>query len=223
MAKAKEDFIYVLQLENGKWYVGRSSDPASRIRRHQAGCGSSWTKRYAPIEVVSVSAGDGFEESKRTLELMSLHGIDNVRGGRFCQVVLAEDDIYFLEMELRHASDRCLRCGRAGHFMRFCRAKSEVASVPPDSVVAPAAQQDDEEEEDEKEQEEKSGDDAASASNAELYAEVPMFSFSRSPDQAGAASGPAQGTRHTRPRSRLRHLHQCHAAAHRISTSHVGR
>jgi predicted GIY-YIG superfamily endonuclease len=79
---SKQFTIYVLQLEGGKYYVGKTQNLDRRYAEHQAGeC--MWTKLYKPVCVMSTVLGDAFDEDKITKQLMAKHGIDNVRGGSY--------------------------------------------------------------------------------------------------------------------------------------------
>ena len=78
--------IYVIELENNKFYVGRSNIPKQRILNHFKENGSEWTKLYKPIKVLSQIKGDNIDEEKYTLLYMKKYGIDNVRGGAFCKL-----------------------------------------------------------------------------------------------------------------------------------------
>jgi predicted GIY-YIG superfamily endonuclease len=72
--------IYVLHLQGGAYYVGKSDDPMRRYQEHLDGRGSAWTKLHRPIAVERVIAGASpFDEDKITKELMAKHGIDKVR------------------------------------------------------------------------------------------------------------------------------------------------
>ena len=45
--------IYVLKLEENKYYIGQSKDTEQRKRLHLKGKqGSEWTKKYKPIEEI---------------------------------------------------------------------------------------------------------------------------------------------------------------------------
>ena len=56
---------------------------------HISSKGSAWTKKYKPISVEHVFKNrDNLDEDKYTLKLMSEKGIDNVRGGSFCEIKL---------------------------------------------------------------------------------------------------------------------------------------
>ena len=45
--------VYVLKLENDRYYVGESISPDTRIQNHFKGKGSAWTRLYKPIEVLT--------------------------------------------------------------------------------------------------------------------------------------------------------------------------
>ena len=46
--------IYTLELENNKYYVGKSCVPKQRILKHFQEEGNEWTKLYNPISVVEL-------------------------------------------------------------------------------------------------------------------------------------------------------------------------
>ena len=82
----KIEYVYTLQLESQKWYVGYSQDIETRIASHFIGNGSLWTKKYKPIEVINVKPGDRILENLITIALMAKHGFENVRGGKWCKL-----------------------------------------------------------------------------------------------------------------------------------------
>ena len=45
-------YIYILKLENEKYYIGKTDDPNTRIKLHFDGNGSAWTKKYKPIKII---------------------------------------------------------------------------------------------------------------------------------------------------------------------------
>ena len=47
-------FIYVLKLEGGKYYVGKTNNPNIRVNNHFNSNGSVWTKKYKPLSVLEV-------------------------------------------------------------------------------------------------------------------------------------------------------------------------
>jgi len=121
--------IYILRLEGGKYYVGKSKDVINRYEQHMNGGGSSWTRKYKPISLEkTIENASPFDEDKITKEYMSKYGIDNVRGGSYVEIVLSESHKEVLKMEIWAAKDLCTRCGRVGHFVKDCYAKTEVSS-----------------------------------------------------------------------------------------------
>jgi predicted GIY-YIG superfamily endonuclease len=84
--------IYILQLKDGKYYIGKSDNVMKRYEEHLQGKGSKWTTMYKPISVVKViENASPFEEDKITKEYMAKYGISNVRGGSYVSITL--DDV----------------------------------------------------------------------------------------------------------------------------------
>lgn len=94
----KKIFLYVLRLQGDRYYVGQSTNPTERIKKHFDGEGSSWTRLHAPLEVVKTVALDTTSwlaataiENTLTLELMQIFGAENVRGGAYSANNLSYD------------------------------------------------------------------------------------------------------------------------------------
>lgn len=118
--------IYVLKLESGKFYIGKSENAVSRINQHHDGYGSTWTSKYKPLEIIeTISNCDEFDEDKYTLKYMNKYGIDNVRGGSFCEVTLTVENRKTLEKMLISSNDKCYNCKGYGHFARECQANKQ--------------------------------------------------------------------------------------------------
>jgi len=119
--------IYILRLEGGRYYIGKSENVLKRYQQHLNGSGSSWTKKYKPVSLErTIENASHFEEDKITKEYMYKHGIDNVRGGSYIEVELSAFHKAALQMEIWGAKDLCTQCGRAGHFVSKCYAKTDV-------------------------------------------------------------------------------------------------
>jgi hypothetical protein len=112
--------IYTLELENGKYYVGKTHNVEKRYAQHQKG-GCLWTKMHKPIKILNVIDGDAFDEDKVTKQMMSKYGIDNVRGGSYVLPKLTAFQHKFLLAELKMINDLCIKCGNPGHFMKDCQ------------------------------------------------------------------------------------------------------
>lgn len=113
--------LYVLQLEENKWYIGKTADVTTRFKQHVTGKGSAWTKSYTPVRIAETRRlKDSYDETNTTKDYMKKYGIDNVRGGSYTQVVLPEEVEKVLKMELRGDTDTCFKCNLKGHFANRC-------------------------------------------------------------------------------------------------------
>jgi uncharacterized protein YchJ len=112
--------IYTLELENNKYYVGRTNSPKNRILDHFHENGSEWTKKYKPINVISEIIGDSFDEEKYTLIAIEKYGVDNVRGGSYCKIELSDFEKEKALQTIRSIMDKCYKCGIKGHFAKEC-------------------------------------------------------------------------------------------------------
>ena len=90
MSQNKHWLLYVLRLEDGKFYVGiTSKTPEVRMREHQNGVRAAyWTVKHKPIEIIYTEDLGQIEkskaekrENKMTRALMKQRGMNNVRGG----------------------------------------------------------------------------------------------------------------------------------------------
>jgi hypothetical protein len=115
------EIIYTLQLENGKYYVGKSKNISNRILQHFSDQGSSWTKAYKPVKVLSqIPSTDAFDEEKYTLLAMDRYGIDNVRGGSYCKLILSKHEMEKAQQIIYSICDKCYRCGEQKHTASEC-------------------------------------------------------------------------------------------------------
>ena len=113
--------LYVLQLQNGKYYVGKTTDMNRRYEEHKSGKGSSWTSKHKPVKILEVRpVKDAHDENNTTKDLMKKYGIDNVRGGSYTQVELPESAREVIHAEIRGNSNACYKCGETGHYARDC-------------------------------------------------------------------------------------------------------
>jgi predicted GIY-YIG superfamily endonuclease len=120
--------IYVLRLVGGRYYIGKSDNITNRYQQHLNGNGSAWTKKYKPVSLEkTIKNVSPFEEDKVTKEYMSKYGIDKVRGGSYVEVELSEFHTDALKMEIWAAKDLCTQCGRQGHFVKDCHAKTDAS------------------------------------------------------------------------------------------------
>lgn len=112
--------IYILKLEENKYYVGRTKNINNRVLEHFTNNGSEWTKKYKPVEIINEYKGDNFDEEKHTLLTMEKYGINNVRGGSYCKIELTEIDIQKAQQTIYSIQDKCYKCGVKGHYAKEC-------------------------------------------------------------------------------------------------------
>ena len=128
-------FIYILQLEQGKYYVGKTTNYVFRLEQHFASSGSAWTRKYKPINVLELIPDcDHFDEDKHTLKCMEKYGINNVRGGSFCEIKLSDDNIITLNQMIKGVTDKCYICGKKDHFAIDCKKHSIGSSIKNPSI-----------------------------------------------------------------------------------------
>jgi len=114
-------FIYILKLQAGKYYVGKTTNPSFRLDKHFNGDGSAWTKKYAPINVIELIPDcDDYDEDKYTKIWMDKYGVANVRGGSFVSLRLDDSTVNHLEQMSNGTNDNCFECGIFGHFAVDC-------------------------------------------------------------------------------------------------------
>jgi len=118
-------YIYVLKLKSNKYYVGKTNDPKSRLDSHFNSNGSAWTKKYQPINIHElIPDRDSDDEDKYTRKYMRKYGMDNVRGGSFCQINLNDNDKKTINKMICSSTDKCYICGNTGHFANNCKKKT---------------------------------------------------------------------------------------------------
>jgi len=134
-----EMVIYIIELENSKYYVGKSDNHNLRIENHNNNLGSEWTKLYKPVRTIDViHTVDDFDEDKYTLATMRTYGIDNVRGGSFSQCVLTDSVRDIINTMLCTDKDLCYVCGGSGHFANQCTALRKSPTLPVSPPVPPS-------------------------------------------------------------------------------------
>lgn len=92
--------LYVLKLEDEKYYVGITTKTVeARFREHLKGA-SYWTGMHKPLEIIGAedlgvitqSQAEKIE-NKSTIECMQKYGTENVQGGRFT----SRDDVFTIK------------------------------------------------------------------------------------------------------------------------------
>jgi len=82
-----KNYIYVLQLVEDRYYIGRTTNILNRIEQHFIGYGAIYTKKYKPIKVIEiVEELSKDDEKNKTLEIMNKYGWEKVRGAQWCSL-----------------------------------------------------------------------------------------------------------------------------------------
>ena len=116
--------IYILKLQSGKYYVGKTDNIE---QRKLTGFESFWTKRFKPISIEQIiSDVSDSDEDKYTKEYMAKYGINNVRGGSYVTEELDEVVYYHLNREIWTINNLCSQCGRRDHFIKNCKHEKDV-------------------------------------------------------------------------------------------------
>jgi len=102
--------IYCLRLENNKYYVANSF-----------ASGSAWTHIHPPIDVFQEHKSSDTTTDNIVLEYMAKFGIENVRGGKYSQLILSTDQVIDILQNIRQNKDCCLACGHQTHSIEDCQ------------------------------------------------------------------------------------------------------
>jgi hypothetical protein len=101
---APECCLYCLPCADNRWYAGYAESLPHRLAKHYAGKGAMFTRNHPPIRggPVQVYYGGRIdEEDCLVIDMMIKHGIDRVRGGRWCSEDLTPSERQEIESMMR--------------------------------------------------------------------------------------------------------------------------
>ena len=117
------EYIYILELNGGNFYIGKTNDLARRFKQHKDGLGdgSEWTRKHGGIKLIDIYPVTGMlDELSHTLTFMKEYGIDKVRGGLYTKIILSQSEIDYITSNIRAANNLCMQCGSSEHFIKTC-------------------------------------------------------------------------------------------------------
>jgi predicted GIY-YIG superfamily endonuclease len=84
-----KSYVYVLELEDNRYYIGRTSNFMQRMKEHFIEGGAIYTKKYKPIKIKEVIEEIScYHERDKTIEYMEIYGWEKVRGYAWCRETL---------------------------------------------------------------------------------------------------------------------------------------
>ena len=119
--------IYVLRLDKGKYYIGKTAKFIPRLQQHINKVASSWTTAYPVVDVEEIRLlVSDHDENNVTKEYMAKYGIDNVRGGAYVKITLDDAEKKLLQKEIWDIQGSCTKCGRPGHMVASCHSVEDI-------------------------------------------------------------------------------------------------
>ena len=64
-ANIKTWFIYILQCNDGSYYVGVATDVEDRLKEYNAGQGASFTKKRRPVKLVYTEKHESYASARK--------------------------------------------------------------------------------------------------------------------------------------------------------------
>ena len=121
--------VYALEDSDGKVYVGKSENIERRIEEHHRGGGTRFINKnsFRRISLKTPAIQSDLEswERNETLTQMYHRGIDQVRGWMYTTTNLSEDQQQDIFTQICEKFDLCRKCGRKGHFIQQCYARTQ--------------------------------------------------------------------------------------------------
>ena len=111
--------IYILRLENSKFWVGFTTEPIRKAKQFINL--NDWVLEYKPESIYKIIPAKHYRLDYEVKEMMTEAGIDNVRGGSWSDSVLPSSVIIALKTELFGDPNKiCFMCQKVGHYAQDC-------------------------------------------------------------------------------------------------------
>jgi hypothetical protein len=111
--------IYILRLQQGKYWVGYTTEPICNIKAFRDL--NDWILAYNPESIYKIIPAKAYRLDYEVKELMGSAGINNVRGGSWSDSILPATVIRSLTTEIFGNPDKiCFMCRKQGHYVQDC-------------------------------------------------------------------------------------------------------
>ena len=105
-----KNYVYVLELVDNRYYVGRTGNLIQRMNEHFKNNGSMYTKKYEPIKITEiVEEKTLFDERDKTLDYMKKYGWEKVRGYAWCREQILKEPKIKKEKESKQIKEYIIR------------------------------------------------------------------------------------------------------------------
>jgi len=113
-------YIYVLSLQYGKYYVGKTDNPEFsfvNIDSELSLKNCAWIRKYAPLCISEFFSCSSSAVDSYVLKYMNQYGILHVRGGSFYGVVFENHQMLYLKKLVNRFGNGvfCVICGSHSH------------------------------------------------------------------------------------------------------------
>lgn len=156
------DYIYIIQLEEYKFYIGQANDPEAALFDHKYKDKCEFTSKYRPLGeggfMMAPFIGSEEDIQQITTNLMLQYGFDNVRNStKYNKINLTAEEIIAIKKELLLVQKKtsklpagsvrpaCERCGRLYHCTDQCSVYRDILGkviLEPPSIGQNQAQND---------------------------------------------------------------------------------
>ena len=115
------EYLYVLELTCGKYFVGKSRDVEHTYAYYACGFGPPWIRVYNPVRIVETRPVTSANDVRTTtMALMKKYGVDAVRPYDFGEMRLSDELEQALRFEMHAPADACTKCHATGHGHKDC-------------------------------------------------------------------------------------------------------